>query len=355
VSEREDTISITMAADESYSVALGVAVHTLLENLHAGFRVDIYIMTANLPADTRRRLESVWGSRVRAHWICPDDRKVRALLAGTGHTARPSAYYRLLVGSCLPAALTKVIYLDVDVLVRGDISPLWQMEMNGNMVLAAQDSCIQANPWSGARNVARPYLNSGVMVIDLAAWRQEKLEERCVERARALRPVSKYNEQAALNECLAGRWGILSPVWNRQSTLDLFPDWQSSPYEAEEFRQASQNPIIVHFTTATKPWRRISDHSTPFTEAYRAAIVRAGWRDWQLPPLPASQRAVEFFARPHRRILHLGAALIQARRRAHAFPALLPEILEVTLLHPWTLFTVPLAVAREKVALWLVR
>ncbi len=349
----QDTISIALAADESYSVALCVALYTILENLRAESKIDLYVLTSDIRVETRRRLEETWGSRVLGHWVSPDDTRARQLVASTGHAACPSAYYRLFIASLLPANLSKVIYLDADVMVRGDIHDLWQEEMHGNIVLAVQDSCIQTSRGSGCNS--QRYFNSGVMVIDLSAWRREGIEARCVETARELRRFAKYNEQAALNKCLAGRWGALSPVWNRQSSVDLFPDWQSSPYEEEEFQQLRQDPAIIHFTTATKPWHRISDHSKSQTEAYRKAIVRAGWTEWHRPPLSILQKVIDFFAKPHRRLLHLGSAVRQARRRSHAAVAIFPEILGITLLSPWTVLSVPLAVAREWVALRLIR
>lgn len=355
VSWGEETISVAVAADESYSVALGVAIYTLLENLRAQSKVDLYVMAHDVRTETRRRLEKMWGERVRPYWLSPDDEKVRTLVVGIGHTASPSAYYRLFMGAILPASLTKVIYLDVDVLVRGDVYDLWREEMNGNIVLAVQDSCIQTDRTRGSTAKARPYFNSGVMVIDLSAWRRNGIEACCIKTARERRRFARYNEQNALNDCLSGRWGVLSPVWNRQSTFDLFPDWQSSPYEEEEFQQIRRNPAIIHFTTATKPWHGVCDHSKLYTEAYRTAIAQAGWAEWKPEPLSSVQRAIEFFAKPHRRLLHLGAAVRRAKRRRHAATAMLPEILRVALLNPWTAFTVPLAVARDKVALWLVR
>jgi len=114
-----ETISVAVAANESFSVALCVAIYTLLENLRREIEVDLYVMASDIRAETRHRLEKTWDERVRPHWVSPDDRKVHALVAGIGHTASPSAYYRLFIGSMLPASLTKVIYLDVDVLVRG--------------------------------------------------------------------------------------------------------------------------------------------------------------------------------------------------------------------------------------------
>jgi lipopolysaccharide biosynthesis glycosyltransferase len=351
----EETISIAVAANESFSVALCVAIYTLLENLRQEIGVDLYVMANDIQSETRDRLEKTWGKRVRPHWVSPDDQKVRTLVAGTGHTASPSAYYRLFMGSMLPASLTRVIYLDVDVMVRGDVYDLWRREMNGNIVLAVQDSCIQTNRVSSAIEEPKPYFNSGLMVIDLVAWRREGIEASCIKTAHEQRRFTRYNEQAALNCCLSGRWGLLPPVWNRQSTFDLFPDWQSSPYEEEEFRQTLQNPAIIHFTTATKPWRRICDHSKTHIEAYRKAIMRAGWTEVQPPPLSMAQKAIEFFAKPHRRLLHLVSAVRQAKRRKHAAVAMLPEISKLMLQNPWTVFTVPLAAARDMVALWLIR
>lgn len=293
---REETIAVAVAANESYAVALCVAIHTLMGNLRQGIGVDLYVLTNDISAETKRRLEKTWNERVRPHWVSPDDRKVRALVAGIGHTASPSAYYRLFVGSILPPGLTRVIYLDADVMVRGDIYPLWRSEMNGNVVLAVQDSCIQTYRGNPAIKESGAYFNSGLMVIDLSAWRREELETRCARTAREQRRLTRYNEQAALNACLAGRWGVLPPVWNKQSTLDLFPDWQSSPYEEQEFRQARNNPAIIHFTTATKPWQRTCDHSERYIEDYTKAILGAGWTEWQPKPLSAVQRAMEFFS-----------------------------------------------------------
>jgi len=355
MSPGEESISIAVAASESYSVALCIAIYTLLENLSPEYRIDLYVMTDDIRAPIKRRLEQTWGKRVQPHWISPDDQKVCALVAGIGHTACPPAYYRLLVGSMLPANLAKVIYLDVDVMVRGDVGPLWQNGMNGNIVLAVQDCCIQTNRGSHSTGNPDPYFNSGVMVIDLAAWRRKDIEAHCLREARDRVRSAKYNEQAALNSCLSGQWGMLSPVWNRQSTVDLFPDWRSSPYTEEEYRQIRQEPVIVHFTTSTKPWHTVCDHSMNYTDAYRQAIARAGWTDWLPKPLSVSIKVMEFFARPHRRLMHLGSAAWQAKRRGHAMAAMLPEILKLTILHPWTVFTVPLAVARDTIALRLSR
>jgi len=86
----------------------------------------------------------------------------------------------------------------------------------------------------------------------------------------------------------------------------------AKPYKEEEFKQTLQNPAIIHFATATKPWRSIYDYSKPHC--------------WLLP---------------------LVSVVRQAKGRSHAAVPML--------LNPWTVFAVPPVAARDRVALWLIR
>jgi lipopolysaccharide biosynthesis glycosyltransferase len=273
------------------------------------------------------------------------------------HTAPPAACFRLLAGSSLPAEVAKVIYLDADLLIGRDIAVLWEQSMQGMIVLAVQDSYIQRLPAGRDRAGApaqgpRPYFNSGVMVIDLQAWRMAGIERRCLDEGSRLPGRLKWLDQHVLNTCLAGRWGKLPPVWNRQFSLDLFPDWRCSPYDEAEFHEARNGAAIIHFCTRTKPWHPYCDHPRQDVLAYRAALRGTPLGgDAQARPAPL-QRSVEFFAAPHRRLLDTIAAALRANRRSHALQAMLPDMLRLAVLNPWTLVTVPLAVVRERIALW---
>jgi lipopolysaccharide biosynthesis glycosyltransferase len=230
--------------------------------------------------------------------------------------------------------------------------------MQGKIVLAVQDSYIQrlpalCLPAQKQAAVQRPYFNSGVMVIDLQAWRAARIEQCCLEAASRLQHRTKWLDQHVLNTCLAGRWGLLPPVWNKQFFLDLFPDWRCSPYEEAEFQEARSQPAIIHFCTKTKPWHAFCDHPREEVLAYRAAL-RATALGGRLGATPSLlQRIVEFFSAPHRRLLDTIAAAVRARRRKHALRAMLPNMLKLAILHPWTLVTVPLSVVRERVAMRL--
>lgn len=354
-------ISVLMAVDEPYAGPLCVTVASLLEHLRAGVGLDLYLMQGGVAPATRRRIENAWDERVRVRWVPLDDAKRRAL-HGRGSGSSPVANHRLLVGSSLPVGVSKVLYLDADILVRKDVFEIWMQDMGGKIVLAVQDGYIQRFPpgvlpaGEQARQgqpAARPYFNSGVMVIDLAAWRAAGIEGQCLEAARRLQHRTKWLDQQVLNVCLVGRWGALPPIWNRQFALTLFPDWRCSPYGEHEFEAALRAPAIIHFSSCTKPWHPFSDHPEPDVLAYRAALQRTPFGE-AIGFRPSRwNRFVERLAAPHRRLLDRIAAVVRTKRRTHALRAMLPAMVRLAVCHPWTLVTVPLSVVGERVAMGL--
>lgn len=337
-----------MAVDEPYAGPLCVTVASVLAHLGSGVGLDLYVMESGLATDTRRALADAWDDRVTLHWVAVDAAEVAAL-SRHGYMTSPAANFRLLAASHLPRDVSKVLYLDADLLVRKDIVEIWERDMRGKIVLAVQDSYIQTGPAN------EPYFNSGVMVIDLEAWRAARIEDACLDAASRHRHRTKWLDQHVLNLCLAGRWGALPPAWNKQFALDLFPDWRCSPYDEQEFMDARRDPAIIHFCTRTKPWHPVCDHPREDVLAYRAVLRQTPWSH-AFPEQPSVfARLVERFAAPHRRLLDTMAIAVRAKRRAHALRAMLPEMVKLAVRHPWTVVTVPVSVVRERVGLSLAR
>lgn len=345
-------IAILMAADEGYSAPLAVCVGSLLEHLTADIKVDLFLIGAGMTPSSLSHLESWWGDRValRELVVPPEPlAALRDLLDG-----RPLlTHLRGLLASILPGDVSKVIYLDADILVQRDVSAMWRQDMGGNIVLAVQDSYIQnlpgyCLPANEMRSGAEPYFNSGVMLIDVDAWRAGGVEAAFYEELQRLGSRARWYDQDVLNACLRGRWGALPPVWNRQFALGLYPDWRCSPHSEEEFRQARSEPAIVHFCSRTKPWHRFCDHPDEDVRDFRSWLRRVPFDLGPSDPPTLYERTLEVFAAPHRRVLDTLAAAVRSRRRRHAMAMMLPGILRQAAEHPWTLISVPLAVLRDR-------
>jgi lipopolysaccharide biosynthesis glycosyltransferase len=195
-----------------------------------------------------------------------------------------SSYLRLLAPSMLPG-VSEFLYLDADLLVRSSVQPLFRMLKENVPAAAVRDYYIYDIFGSGlqARSpelpTQGPYFNSGVIQINVEAWRDLKISEQAIAYLDSHGGAASYGDQDALNVVLAGELKELDLSWNVQlGALEYF-DRVGWPAEREAVRTRKEellrNPKIVHFIGASKPW---SDGLTiPYGGQYRKMIGDSGW------------------------------------------------------------------------------
>ena len=139
----------------------------------------------------------------------------------------PSATYRYFFDRFLASGYRKLIYLDADIEVRGDISALFALDLEGHAFAAVPDSLIDSDARATVRSyraAARPrgrdrYANSGVLVIDPERWTQQGLTERVIRYLGDHLDDCYWVDQDALNAVVRGDFQKLSPVWNMMAIL----------------------------------------------------------------------------------------------------------------------------------------
>jgi lipopolysaccharide biosynthesis glycosyltransferase len=307
--------ALAFAADEGYAEALAVAVHSALVNLSTAVAPEIYVLDNGISERSRARLvKVVSGARrdVDLRWVrIPSERL--AHLPVPDHLTR-SSYSRLLIPDVIPAHVRRVVYLDVDILVRGDLSPLFTTGLGDAPVGAVRDFVTRGteHEYSGVREPVdpRPYFNTGVLVIDVARWRRTGLAERALEYAAARSGPSVAPDQDALNATLES-WHELDYRWNLQHA-SLFG--AQGPPAAElggrlygQRRELYREAAILHFTAQPKPWHGSS--TCPGTAAWVRSLVRASW----YTPPEAAIRLSRFCAQRAR--YWLGTLKLQLRER----------------------------------------
>ena len=125
-----------------------------------------------------------------------------------------------------------------------------------------------------------PYFNAGLMAIDRAAWRAEKLTERVTKALRDDPKRYPFMEQDALNATLKGNFAPLSPRFNFMGDFFLLD------------LERRLEPIVLHFVNAPKPWELGSWRGEArFAEAYRAWFAASPWPDLAQSPATAAMAA----------------------------------------------------------------
>ncbi|GAA2939747.1 glycosyltransferase family 8 protein [Streptomyces enissocaesilis] len=178
------------------------------------------------------------------------------------------ATYRKLTASEACAEFDRLVILDVDVVVLGDVRELFEADLADRPLAAVQDAFnpLLTSPFAfpaGDRSPDEyrglPYFNSGVMVVDAAQWRELRIEERAVEFAQDRSRV-KIWEQDALNGVLAGNWTQLDPRWNCFPISELARHVRVRNMLAvrgsgiSALRRWEQEAKLIHFVGRDKPW-----------------------------------------------------------------------------------------------------
>lgn len=195
-------------------------------------------------------------------------------------------YARFWIEEYFPQDVSRVIYLDGDMVIRASIKPLIELNLENAMLAAA---CIPGSQ-SPSRLGYDPedgYFNSGVMVINLAKWRLEKARDLLIKTTYDL--VDKLNDpdQDALNYCFHKNYIRLDYVWNAISPF--FKETHTLPLSEQEIARVKSAARIIHFNGKAKPWNYLSFH--PHTKYYLQCVAKTEWRGFE----PIGFSAKNFF------------------------------------------------------------
>jgi lipopolysaccharide biosynthesis glycosyltransferase len=114
-------------------------------------------------------------------------------------------------------------------------------------------------------------INAGVLRMDLRVWREEALGPRILE------ATERFNLRgnSALNAVVNGSVSLL-PIWLNATVHMMRPTSRVFGWEDhDEVMRARNDPALVHFTGAVKPWH--SNSRLPFTEEWRAVAREVEW------------------------------------------------------------------------------
>ncbi len=302
--ESPSTLCLVAGCDEGYALPLAVTLFSALKQLGPEADVTLYVIDGGILEESKRRLaRAVAAGRagVTIIWIKPTAHDMEGLEAARHLSA--AAYLRLFIPRLLPDEIKRVLYLDCDILVRGDLIELWNTKMVGASTAAVIDYAIPQieHPFSGVKDFRdlgispdSPYFNSGVLLMDMTQWRQDNIA------AKALKYALKHGadlgncDQDALNATVSNDWLPLDYCWNVQYALFFLHDLPENDFTRELATirpRLLREAKIMHFSGTSKPWNHWCGH--PSTEEWVKALLSSGW----FTPMEAFRWASRYWAK----------------------------------------------------------
>ncbi len=271
VSNRKPFAAV-LAVDEKYALPAAVTVRSLVANLAPATALDIVVLDLGMSTAATDRLRLA----AAPHQLTVkqfDTEQLVGLPVSTGSHLRrfdTVVFGYLYLPVLLSEHYERLLYLDADVVVVADVTPLLWLDLAGKPVAGVIDwGVATVSDAEGVPDWAElglapdtPYLNSGVLVIDVDAWVAADLTGRALTYAGRHRQLDLPDQQT-LNAVLGGDFVALGLEWNTVVWPPLL-DTYCGPI-----------PRIWHFAGRYKPWSRgsRSQHHQVLYQAY-AALVR---------------------------------------------------------------------------------
>lgn len=206
-----------------------------------------------------------------------------------------ATWARLFLPELLPAEVGRILYLDGDVICDGDMSGLGQLDMAGACVAGAEDCVSLSYKNSLGLCESQAYLNAGVLLFDLDAWRA-RYDPHWVEAYLSGRPPYPMADQDVINlmfrgQCLPLPLRYNFSAWFRALDLRalqrLFQTPRLCRYTQADINFCRGHAVFIHYNTCSllvRPWYRDADD--PAAGAWKRLYDASDWANEPLPMEP---------------------------------------------------------------------
>jgi lipopolysaccharide biosynthesis glycosyltransferase len=298
---KQNTIHVAFASDANYAMPLTVALCSAASKCDRSRSLVFHVVESGIQTHLRNKVESslakVGFPDARISWIKAPMNLIDDLKLPVPYWSSLT-YAKLLLPNLLPSDVSKVLYLDSDLVVNDDIAELWDTNLGDKAIFAVRDRIAWISAPNGLENYRElgipqdaKYFNGGLLLVNLAKWREKNIGERILAHLRTHWALIKMADQDGLNAVLFDDWGELPFRWNWQIPWRMARNGKRTM----EWVPDESKKSIIHFTTSEKPWRPECDvEEKKYFFTYLDRTEWAGWRPSFFSGLyPRFRRAIQ--------------------------------------------------------------
>lgn len=253
----DSVVPVVFATNEKYAPYLGVTLQSILDHAAPGRFYRVYVLHSALTDNTIRLLEAQATQQLSVQCL-----NVDALVAFketelhvSAHLSRET-YYRLVIPEIL-GFYRHVIYLDCDLVVLRDIADIVPDDLGDCLLAAVRNICTEKTAKRLRDSFgldAAQYFNAGVLVMNLARWKAEHIEEKCFAFIHETPPRKLVqHDQDVLNAVCRDRVYYLDAAWNFYWHM-VYGHANFVALCKPIADRVSENFYILHFASDKKPW-----------------------------------------------------------------------------------------------------
>lgn len=280
---REESIFIACAADENFAEPLLVMLTSL--QMHTQAKCKVFLLDGGLSEKRKKFIEKHFLKDNFSVEILEVDASSLPSNLKISKDIPISSYYRLLLPELLAKEVERVIYLDCDLIVEGDIEDLWEIPLGEAALLAVAEMSAIAHLVSSPKGLlsykllgipaSNKYFNAGVLVINLEKWRREGLAKKVFAYLEDYSDYVLWHDQDGLNALLWEDWEELPAQWNLMTAFFLEESMYADLKKELPYEHILNDIKILHYTNSKdKPWKETCRHPLKGRYSYYQKEVR---------------------------------------------------------------------------------
>lgn len=286
-------MKVLYQSDDNYAVYMGVSICSLLENNKTAENIHIYIIDDGIIDENKKKIKKmVEGYQRQVTFVSGEtvlkNQEITSVFSYAGMRKNSHSYLKMFFSLLMPDIMGRLIYIDCDTAVDGDISELEHLEMHDKTIGMVMDSLVINSKKSIGLNREDRYYNSGVILIDIDKWRERDCTKRIMDHIKYVRTYGTV-DQDVLNIELRDEIITLPIKYNLQPMHLVYPYEVYSKvykhyekyYEQNEIETAVKKPAIVHYLRyiGESPWD--ADNVHPGTGYFDKYLSISPWKEYE--------------------------------------------------------------------------
>jgi lipopolysaccharide biosynthesis glycosyltransferase len=238
-------LDIIFAIDDGYTNPLITTAFSVIKNNKSFDDIYFHIISGDISDKSQeiiKKLERYEG--VNVDFALVDETLFNEFPLNIDHIS-PITYARFLIADLFDT-LHKVLYLDSDILVLGDLSELWNVDISHASIAGSHKQYINTQFPGYKESIGlekdSTYINCGVMLMNLDRIRKLDKTQELLNNAVKLKDIVRIQDQDIIN--ITFKDDIVS--------FDKKYNYTSSDRRENSINQ--DEVVIAHFNTGNKPW-----------------------------------------------------------------------------------------------------
>lgn len=255
-------IQIFLACDDKYAPYMLVTMVSVLQNTTSS--VDFYVLDGGI-SDERKLLIEETVSQYKLCNHCEYIKMDISLVAGFPNLQHFSlnTYFRYFIADLKPD-LDKALYLDCDMVVIGDITEIYDINVDNYGIAAVPYICndrkysktchykwVMAQKQRLNMKASSLYFNAGLLLMNLQYIRKNNLKQQFINKTTELKDIITCPDQDVLNIIFENKYKILPLQYN------IVVDITSQILDINQYiRKFSNSCFVIHYTggQGLRPW-----------------------------------------------------------------------------------------------------